>query len=141
MAQFWLATFTVNASPDDSAVASVFPPRTPHLAIEVLRNGEEWAVLISSVDDPLRPATLTCHLGFVNVAKACNVWLDRGFPLIDADIRMDQPGVISIVSPFFVRDQSVMQYEQQMLSLSGVELGPGPTQVSSSSLAALAPSY
>jgi hypothetical protein len=128
MTRFWLATLQLDAPVGETAVGSLLPPGTRNLAIEVLRDGDEWAVLISSVDDPERPSRLTCHFGFVNGAKACNVWLDRGFPLIDADIRLAQPGVLSIISPFFARAQPVMQYEQQMLSIAGLELDPGSGQ-------------
>jgi hypothetical protein len=136
MAQFWLATFAIDASADDQAGVPLLPAGTDNLAIEVLRDGEEWAVLFSTVDNPKRPAAMTCHLGFANAAKACNVWLDRGFPLVDATIRMDNSGVLSIVSPFFVHDQPVMRYEEQLLALSGIEFTAAKTQSSS-----LAPSY
>ena len=138
MTRFWLATFGLSAPVGETVPGSLLPAGTGNLAIEVLRDGDEWAMLISSVDNPLRPSMLTCHLGFVNGAKACNVWLDRGFPLVDADIRMTQPGVLSIISPFFTREQPVMQYEQQMLSISGLELGPAGAQVPP---AAFAPTY
>jgi hypothetical protein len=140
MAQFWLATFdNDNASADDSIAAPMLPPGTSHFAIEVLREGDEWAVLFSSIDDPRTPGVLTCHLGFANGAKACNVWLDRGFPLVDATIAMDAAGVLSVVSPFFSRG-SLMQYETQLLALSGIAVGSAaaaPRKTPGS----LAPSY
>jgi hypothetical protein len=142
MAQFWLATFATDLSTSAPAVGAILPPEARNLAIEVLKDGTELAVLISSVDDLEQPTALTCHLGFANVAKACNVWLDRGFPLIDAAITMDDTtGVIRIVSPFFIDNESVMQYEMPILSLSGVELGESTAQVPASGLTKLAPLY
>src|SRR5262249_20442878 len=94
------------------------------LAIEVLHdpNEDEWAVLFSSVDDPTQPTCLKCEIGFTNAAKACNVWLDRGFPLIDAAITWNGT-TLTIVSPFFVEGASVMRYETPLLALSGIEFG------------------
>src|SRR5712691_5181656 len=86
--QFWLATFDLSSPPDHSLIGPILTPGTSSLAIEVLHNAneDEWAVLFSSVDDPMEPKRLKCMIGFTNAAKACNVWLDRGFPLVDAAI-------------------------------------------------------
>ena len=94
MTRFWLATFEIDAAADDPIVGPIVAAGTADLAIEVLRDKDEWAVLFSSVDDPNSLASLTCLIGFTNVAKACNVWLDRGFPLVDATIDLDETGVL-----------------------------------------------
>ena len=63
------------------------------------------AVLLSSVADPNKPEALSCHVGFTNGAKACNVWLDRGFPLVDADHKHGSDGGLAVRSPFFGPEQ------------------------------------
>jgi hypothetical protein len=121
MPQFWLATFELPAPPSQGGELSLIG-ESRYLAVEVLRDGDEWAVLFSTVDNLAVPQMLECRLGFTNVAKACNVWLDRGFPLVDAAIDVDSQGVLKIVSPAFRGDQSVMQYEDELIKISPVQL-------------------
>ena len=83
----------------------------------------EYAVLFSTVDDPKQPTALTCLIGFTNAAKACNVWRDRGVPLIDATIVSDDTGKISVFSPFF-GDDPAMQYESPLFTLTGISFEP-----------------
>jgi hypothetical protein len=117
---FWFATF--QTPPTTRAAAGAFSDAVgPYFAIEALNQGNDWAVLISTVDN-LVPTSATCLVGFTNVAKACNLWLDRGFPLVDADIRQGQPGELKIVSPRFVGDTSEMVYEKELFAISGIDL-------------------
>jgi len=139
--RFWFATFAVGAAGPGSEAPPLLPTGTRHLAVEVLQDGDEWAVLVSSTDHPENPQVLTCHLGFTNMAKACNVWLDRGFPLMDSLITMPAPGELRVASPFF-GSQHVMQYEKLLLELSGVDLDlPSAPPSTLPDDGALAPSY
>ena len=71
-----------------------------------------YGVLFSTVDDTANPSALTCCIGFSNAAKACNVWHDRGFPLVDAAISEDKGrNVLQVVSSFF-RDSQQLQYRR-----------------------------
>jgi hypothetical protein len=143
MARFWLATFEL-----PSPQAAVNPVAAPilaaggqYLAIEVLADDSgprgagapggaprsEYAVLFSTVDDPKQPTAFTCLIGFASGAKACSVWHDRGFPLVDAKIvpDPDSPGTIRVFSSFFEDSPSLrresLQYESQLLALIGIE--------------------
>ena len=124
MARFWIATFTASSPATGLATPSApfLASASRHFAIEVITEPgrPEYAVLFSTVDDPEQPKALTCLLGFTNAAKACNVWRDRGVPLIDAKIVTDDAGKISVFSPFFGADPS-MQYESPLFTLSGIE--------------------
>jgi hypothetical protein len=123
MAQFWLATLAIADIKAEEPIKPILPIGTTTLAIEALRDGDGWAVLFSSADDPKNPAVLTCHFGFANTAKACNVWLDRGFPLVDAAIDLDAAGKLTIVSPFF-GTATEMQYDAPILTIAGVTIPP-----------------
>jgi len=83
MIDFWLGTFEVWPA-GSSASGRNEPPQL--MAVEVLEDGDDCAVLFSTVDSVRAPQTLRCVLGFTNVVDACNVWRDRGFPLVDAAI-------------------------------------------------------
>ena len=139
MTRFWLATFVNDPAKDDSIVGPLVAAGTEYFAIEVLRENGEWAVLFSSVDNPNQPTSLRCLIGFTNAAKACNVWLDRGFPLLDATIDWKE-GVLTIVAPLF-REQPVMHYDTQLLALSGIDLGPESASVRLARTATLDVSY
>jgi hypothetical protein len=108
MARFWLATFTTSES--------------RHFAIEVFAEPgrPEYGVLFSTVNDPKQPTELTCLMGFTNGAKACNVWRDRGIPLIDARIESDAADQLTVWSPFFGADPP-MQYESPLFALTGID--------------------
>jgi hypothetical protein len=128
MPRFWLATFTVAPPAADEGPAAILAPASPNLAIEVLGDpgGPEYAVLLSTVDDPRHPRALTCLLGFTNAAKACNIWHDRGFPLVDARIERDKAGTIRVFSPYF-GGEAPMRYDSLLLTMTGmaVESPPG----------------
>jgi hypothetical protein len=120
MIRFWLATFERDA-PLEEAVGPIVAGSTGKLAIEVLQEGEDWSVLFSSANDSEHPKTLTSFIGFATAAKACSVWLDRGFRLVDATIT-EAAGALRVFSPFFGFDQTAMFYDRPLLTLSGVNL-------------------
>jgi hypothetical protein len=127
MPRFWLATYLVSPSPaaNDSPAAVLLASGSRNLAIEVLGDAEssEYAVLFSTVDDLKQPQALTCLIGFTNAAKACSIWRDRGFPLVDAKILRDGAGKISVFSPYF-GDDPPMQYESLLFAMTGITFEP-----------------
>jgi hypothetical protein len=119
MTQFLLATFAVQPLVSTSGAAPLTATLGPVIALEILRDGDEWAVLFSSADDAKAPTRLTCLIGFANVAKSCSHWLDRGFPLVDATVTLDDHGRLSVVAPFFAPPPR-MEYEEQLVCVTGV---------------------
>jgi hypothetical protein len=128
MAQFWLATCEPGHSlaAADPAAEPILAARAPTLAIEVIGDMQlmEFAVLFSAVDDKDNPGKLGCCIGFANGAKACSVWHDRGFPLVDARIEYESDKLY-VRSPFF-GDAVAMQYESTILVIAGVEFAEDP---------------
>ena len=121
MMRFWLVTFDLEHVPTRSAAWPV-PPGASRLAMEVLFDQNEWAVLFSTADDLQSPTTLQCFFGFTNAARPCNVWHDRGFPLVDAAIDHNpSTRTLNIGCPCFHRESS-MQYESALLQVSGIDL-------------------
>jgi hypothetical protein len=129
MPRFWLGTFEVGPAPvaGGGPGAAVLAAAAPYLAVEVLGEPErsEYAVLFSTVDDVRRPGALTCLIGFTNAAKACSIWHDRGFPLVDAKIARDDAGTLRIFSPYF-GPEPPMQYESLLFALTGISLEAQP---------------
>jgi hypothetical protein len=131
MPRFWLATFTQGpyALPAivDASAAPLLAAASRNLAVEVLceESTQEYAVLFSTVDDPETPNELRCLVGFTNTAKTCNVWRDRGIPLIDARIVLDETTGLSVFSPFFGADPP-MQYESLLFTLTGMPPADSP---------------
>jgi len=123
MARFWLATFMVSPSALDATAAPLLAAGSRNLAIEVLSDAatSEYAVLFSTVDDPKQPKDLTCLLGFTNAAKPCNIWRDRGIPLVDARIVCDEKARLSVFSPYFGAELP-MRYESLLFALAGMTL-------------------
>ena len=118
MTTFWLATFLIDPPADDSVLGPIAGAGTTTIAVEVLHEDGDWAVLISSADDLWNPSMLTCLIGFANSAKGCSLWLDRGFPLVDA--RIDQvAGALNVIVPLF-SDQPVMRYDAGLLTIRGL---------------------
>ncbi|HEX2827327.1 MAG TPA: hypothetical protein VHP37_13345 [Burkholderiales bacterium] len=126
MARFWLGTWDVQ--PVLPASRSPAQPIAYHgasrLAIEVIVDDGDggapsYAVLLSSVDDVADPQNLECRIGFANDAKACAIWRDRGFPLVDAAITYDGT-TLEVFSPFYGGTES-MTYDQRLLSITGLE--------------------
>ena len=124
MARFWLATFAPKAGrprrPLPPAVQPFLSPAAPlissddlPLAVEIIEDKGEYAVLFSVVNDLEAPTEFTCRIGFANGAKSCNVWTDRGFPLVDAAIERTKDNVIAVHSPCFVGTNSAMQYKRE----------------------------
>ncbi|VTU28700.1 hypothetical protein H6CHR_03044 [Variovorax sp. PBL-H6] len=89
-------------------------------AIEVLQDRDRYVVLISAVDDPGTPTHLKCQIGFANDAKACNLWRSRGFPVVDAAIRLSGGSTIEVLSPYFANSENRMRYGDLLLSIDGV---------------------
>ena len=127
---FWLATFTVDVPGAGPNIT--LPPGRNNVAIEVLEHGNERGIVFSLVDDVLQPRRLRCIIGFTNAAKACNVWHDRGFPLLDSTITIDG-GTLRVVAPSF-RASPTMAYEEFVFTLSGIVLGPAPSLAKAVSL-------
>ncbi len=122
MARFWLATLAFQRP-----VALIPPPspvRARFWAIEIIFDEaiNEYAVLLSTVDDAGQPAKLMCQLGFANGAKSCNVWRDRGFPLVDAIIRVSSDkSELAICAPCFLEPDE-MHYEATLISIKNIML-------------------
>ena len=125
MTRFWLTTFEVTRDNEQpvSAAATILPSNVLYVAVEVLRDRDrdEWAVLVSSVDNPQTPTSLSCLIGFANTAKACNVWLDRGFMLLDATIGLDADvnDLLRVMSSVF-RALGSMEYDTQVIAIQGL---------------------
>jgi hypothetical protein len=126
MTEFLLATFAAQPPVGTTVAAPLTAALGPAIALEILRDGDEWAVLVSSADDAKAPTRLTCLIGFANAAKSCSRWLDRGFPLVDATVTLDDHRRLSVVAPFFAAPPR-MEYEEQLLCITGVPatLSPG----------------
>jgi len=121
MIDFWLGTCEIHRPSAENLWG--LPGNPNKMAIEVMHDGNAWAVLLSSVDDVHDPRDLSCLLGFTNAANPCNVWHDRGFPLLDAIIEFDKAtGALKITSPCF-HEAPVMEYERMLLALSGIQFG------------------
>ena len=125
MATFWLATF--DFEPDAGlALAQPFAmplaqSSEPGRAIEIIRDGGEWAVLFSTVDNASSPGALVCWIGFASATKPTSIWRDRGFPLTEAKIEYDESAdKIVIYSYIFCENQSEMQYQAELFSISGL---------------------
>jgi hypothetical protein len=121
--QFWLGLCKVAGSETSDP-----PPGHPLLsngarlfAVEVVREGEELAVLFSTVED-MKSGDLRCMIGFASSTKTCSLWADRGFPLVDAAIA-HKGKTLTVTSPFFAVPGS-MQYDSPLLTLEGIEFAP-----------------
>ena len=128
MAKFWLATFgkarpaasrtpLAARTPISAAAPLAGAPGSP-LAVEIVEDNGEYAVLFSVVDDPTDPKTFVCRIGFANGSKSCAVWSDRGFPLVDAVIEPTKDGGLTVRSPSFVAHDPIIQYESEVASIS-----------------------
>jgi hypothetical protein len=121
MAEFWLATFKLDPGPDPMRTAAMpLAADATAWAIEVIRKDDEFAVLFSTVDDATHPKTFQCRIGFANGCKSCNVWRDRGFPLMDAVITHDAD-VLRVQSPCFL-DSPALDYEAELIRITGAML-------------------
>lgn len=121
--EFWFATFErqLPEELEESAAAPLYTPQGRGLALEVIRNGSDYAVLFSISDDLDAPSCPSCRIGFANNVEECSRWRDRGFPLVDADIRMDGKTLI-IVSPHFAGPaETSMRYTSQLIQVADIE--------------------
>lgn len=126
MATFWLATFRFErpAAPKGSIIAEPLSGADVRAwAIEIILDeaNNEFAVLFSTVDDANHPTKLVCQIGFANGSKSCSVWRDRGFPLVDAIINVNQDkGDLTVRAPFFLLDAPEMKYEAELISIKNI---------------------
>lgn len=123
MPQFWLGLCRVAGAADLEPTPGhpLLLDGVRSLAIEVVRENNEWAVLFSAVDDK-EPGDLRCLIGFANAAKTCSVWADRGFPLVDAAIAY-KGNTLTIRSPYF-DPPGAMQYDKPLITLEGITFSP-----------------
>ena len=126
MARFCLATWKLAAAVPGSGESAepIAALGADTIAVEVVNEGDEFAVLFSVVDQVDRPENLECRIGFVNGTKACSVWRDRGFPLVDATIEWNGD-LLQVTTPFFGADPGTMQYEGLFISIKGVHFEDG----------------
>jgi hypothetical protein len=124
MQWFWLATWDL-----DAPTATPGGPSEPlvvagsrRLAIEVLHDGPHCIVLLSTADRLDEEGTLECRIGFVNDSQQCSEWRCRGFPVIEAEIRM-RGGKLEVLSSYFGNAQA-MHYGELLLAVRGVRFGP-----------------
>ena len=95
MRHFWLGTWELA-----QAVPATGNPSQPiaaaegalRLAIEVHQDGPRYLILVSAADQLDAPGTLQCRIGFANGAAECCAWRSRGFPVVDAAIRLGNDG-------------------------------------------------
>lgn len=119
MMRFWLATFPVVPQGPGTASAPLLAAGVTKLAIELLRDGDRWTVLISGANSLDDPEELRCIIAFTNAPDFGNLWHDRGFPLVDAAITLDK-GALVVTSPcFFEADR--MRYDAELFRLSGID--------------------
>jgi hypothetical protein len=118
MASFWFATFRPSPTALLRSVAVPLAAEVKTWVVEVIAEGEERAVLLSTTNSSL--GTLECRLGFANGGKSCTVWRDRGFPLMDAAITFDN-GIVSVRSACFLADPAI-RYDVELIRINGVTL-------------------
>lgn len=126
MARFWLATFEFErpTAPILSLAEPFAPADARKWAIEVIEDGKEIAVLVSTVDDADNPKRLVCQIGFANGSKSCSVWRDRGFPLVDAIIKVDRGDLtvcVTVCAACFLAPPE-MNYEAKLISIKNIPL-------------------
>jgi hypothetical protein len=144
MSNFWLATFDAklppNATPSSSRPLAVSGVRK--WAVEIIENGDEYAVLFATIDNDQKLPNLVCRIGFANGSGFCNRWRDRGFPLIESAITRDgdKVEIVSAFNPHPPRGhdepRSGMIYHKVLVEITGVVTGdvehetehPGPYQ-------------
>lgn len=123
--RFWLAVFDIGGRrrADTVAAQPILYSDARRLALEVLRDDQsgQYGVLLSNADLFDSRGVLSCCIGFANGAKACSVWRDRGFPLIDARIWEDEKG-LHVASPFFGPRAKKQSLQQTLLDIRGVDL-------------------
>ena len=123
MAQFWLGTRSLDPIATGSGLAAqpLLASDVAALGIEIIRQGEMYAVLLSTLKRGDDPQDLACRIGFSNAEANSTFWRDLGFPLVDASIVHEENGTLSVRSPHFIQDDERMQYGEPLLEISGVE--------------------
>lgn len=110
MADFWLGVCDLGAiQPATGSMAEPLLVRDLRwLAVEVIRlvnrpgtAADDFAVLLSGADGKPLPESLDCRIGFINNARACLGWRDRGFPFVDAEITLDAAGMLTVRTPYY----------------------------------------
>jgi hypothetical protein len=122
--RFWLAVFDLGGRRRADAIPAqpILYANARRLALEVMHddNSGQFAVLLSNADLLDSRGVLTCCIGFADGAKACSVWRDRGFPLIDARIWIDNDG-LHVASPYFGPRAKKQTLKQTLLDVRGVD--------------------
>jgi len=123
MAKFWLATFqTPEPAPTTSAATPLAASGSSRFAVELIEQGDDRAVLFSSVDDLDNPQKLTCLVAFCNTTSAALVWRDRGYPILDASIEFDVPNARLSVKCACFRAGNEMDYgTDDVIAVEGVQ--------------------
>ena len=126
MARFCLATWKLAAAVPGSGKSAepIAALGADTIAVEVVNEGDEFAVFARLSTRSTARKILECRIGFVNGTKACSVWRDRGFPLVDATIEW-KGDLLQVTTPFFGADPGTMQYEGLFISIKGVHFEDG----------------
>ena len=133
MSQFWLGLCEIAppvTQPESTAGQPLLAPNRRSFAIEVIYDEGQYAVLFSVVNAPYKPGKpskpsgLECLIGFASGAKACSIWGDRGFPLVDATIECNDK-TLTVISPFFVEAAGSMRYSDALFTLDGLDFKKG----------------
>jgi hypothetical protein len=124
MAEFWLATFEMDASVPDMAGAWAIEIIHDETVVhdETLnedRTVQEYAVLLSRADCFKQPKKLQCRIGFANISKACSIWHDRGFPLNDAIIEKADGNECNVRCACFL-ERAEIHYDAPVISVAGL---------------------
>lgn len=122
MAKFWFATWELKtlSTATESPAEPMLATDVGAVAVEVIEDGGDVAVLLSAADAK-SPGRLACRIGFANAADASNMFRSGGFPLVDAAISLDkEKGTLSVISPYFADSLNDLQYENEILTISGL---------------------
>jgi hypothetical protein len=126
MVDFWLATYDL--APDKGAIGSGQPKNATGVAVEVMREGKKYGILVSWVidDESKDYTTFACQVGFANDTTICGIWVDRGFPLLDAEI-VDTDGTLKVTCPCYNAHQPALDYGATPVTISGLLNNSSPT--------------
>jgi hypothetical protein len=118
MADFWLATYDLGPA-EEMPLAPGPPKDATGVAVEVMHDGGQYGILFSWIKGtPGSLTTLACQIGFSNEAKVCGVWVDRGFPLLDAEIE-DSSGTLIVTCACYGVDTHELDYGATPVKVSG----------------------
>lgn len=95
--------------------------------LKIIEEGDHYAVLFGTIDREKTLPNLVCRIGFANGSDFCNLWRDRGFPLIESEIsRKKESDKIEVVSPFNPcsrgpdEPRSGMIYHKPLVEITGL---------------------